>query len=580
MDYYNPEDRTEFLRAVEYHDRRIRQFRRTRARLIRDYAGSMYRDSTFGEARIKQFANLMRQAAESHMLQLAGGEPRFLITSRKTKLAPFAKHFQTAINNLAQEIHLGETIRDIVLDAFFGPGIAKILLADAPLVEVEEDVLMDPGQPFIDRVSLDDFIFDTDASEVRKFSFVGDRYRIPFYLVEEDEIRFDQKVTKNLRPTPRRDIDGDHEEAKAIAFGQTSDDGEFEPYIDLVDIYFPRDKTVVTWAIKSQWDLLNTDPLAIQEWDGDETGPYEILNLGPVPDNVLPSSPAENLKYLFDLVNSVYRKMNNQARRQKTIGIVPPGAEEDVDKIIRANDGEAVVVTDPESVKELALGGVHPANLQFAISAETMADRMAGNLQSKLGLGPSAETASQDRMISGQIGATQQALQEKVVRFVSRLGQHLAWMLFHDPVKEIPGSIRVEGTDYEYDSTWSPDVREGSYSDYEYRVEPYSLAYKSPQERAQTLNQFVQMLLPMMPMLQQQGMSFDFQRFLEIQAELLDAPRLLELFKPGEPTGEPGTPNQATQSPVTQRTQIRRGESSGVNPQQQQQNLLQMMGKQ
>lgn len=154
-------------------------------------------------------------------------------------------------------------------------------------------------------------------------------------------------------------------------------------------------------------------------------------------------------------------------------------------------------------------------------------------------------------------------MQKKMIKFAAEIGEDLAYLLFTDPVKTIPGTIRLEGTEFEYDSNWTPENRQGQFSDFDFTLEPYSMTYKSPQERAGLINQMVMGLIPMMPILQQQGIIFDVQKYLEIQSELLDSPRLLEIFHPG-PTPPPAQgQNQATQSPVTTRENVRQNVSAG-----------------
>ena len=53
----------------------------------------------------------------------------------------------------------------------------------------------------------------------------------------------------------------------------------------------------------------DTKPVRIVEWEGPENGPFHTLSLTcEVPDNIMPVSPAMNLKPLSDLVNGLLRK--------------------------------------------------------------------------------------------------------------------------------------------------------------------------------------------------------------------------------------------------------------------------------
>lgn len=564
MDPFNRVERGHLFEAIKYHRLELEPFRKTRVELVRDLSGAFFGEPKDGVGRARQgtVINLILQMTETIMLALAANRPRFLCTARVKGRGAFAKHQQVAINNLTLEIHLDKTLQACALDGIFGLAVAKVFLADAPVVEIENDVWMDPGSPFAARISPDDFVYDTSAEDFRKARFAADRYRIPFDDIRDVNGRFlwTPEHEEVIRPTSRRNLSNTEELARDIGKGTKVDPGEFEPMIDVVDVFLPRDNLVCTWACEGDMRLIDTDPLAFYEWDGVEDGPYHVLNLGPVPDQVQPSPPAQNLKFLNDLANSMYRHLNRQAKSQKTINIVEDGSGEDAIKLQKASDQDYVGIHNKDGIGLYRTGGVDQQTWQFANGVIDLADRMGGNISAKMGLGPQSETASQDRMIMGQVSRHEAFLQERMVDFTAGIGRHLSYLLFTDPVKEMPGKLRVEGTNYEYTSNWTPDYREGDWNDYDIALEPFSMAYKSPTDRANMLTEFVAGIMPLMPALEQQGWQFDVTKYLEQQAELRDMPRLLEIFKPGVPSGElAGSSHQATQSPVTRRETVRTG---------------------
>ena len=175
----NPNDskeRARLTKAIELSTRALRPFRRKREKLVRDYVGSHYGDG--GPSR-EVIMNLMFQTAETYAQSLAANRPRTLITAHKPELTWFANHFQLALNSLIKEIHLEEVLRSAVMDAFFAIGIVKVYNADAGLVELEgEDEWVDPGKPFAENISLDDFVYDVQATSWRKVKFAVNKYRM------------------------------------------------------------------------------------------------------------------------------------------------------------------------------------------------------------------------------------------------------------------------------------------------------------------------------------------------------------------------------------------------------------------
>ena len=135
-------------------------------------------------------------------------------------------------------------------------------------------------------------------------------------------------------------------------------------------------------------------------------------------------------------------------------------------------------------------------------------------------------------------------MQYKVVKFAEGICRDLGWLLWTDEILEIPGTSDLEG--YEVDSSWMPEVREGDWFDYNFKVEPYSMQYKSPSERAAALTQFIsQIAMPMFPMMQEYGGNLDIQEMIEIYADLMDMPRLKQIIMFEEPKKDRPGPNPA-----------------------------------
>src|SRR3972149_6163666 len=146
-----------------------------------------------------------------------------------------------------------------------------------------------------------------------------------------------------------------------------------------------------------------------------------------------------------------------------------------------------------------------------------------------VGLAPRAGTATQAQLIDKQVGAKLAESRRRVNRFVSELGEDVGGMLFDDPARVIPGRRTVPGTDLSIDASWYPPdqlPRRGSLADYEVVVEPYSMEFRSPQERLAGIYGFLQQIRPFIPLAQQQGEEFQFRALLEDVAELSDEPRL------------------------------------------------------
>ena len=554
-------DRSRLLKAIENSTRVLRPFRDVRKRLVKDFAGSYYGQSS-GMGKSDIIMNLMYQTAETYTMSLAANRPRVLITAQHPDVTWFAHSFQLGINNLIKEIRLEDILRKAVMDSFFSIGIVKVYTADAGMVQLEgEDTWVDPGKPFAENISLDDFCYDTTASEWRKSTFAMNKYRISKDKVLNDSA-YDQDVIKDIEPVsqyPGWNADTGEVPVREMLKSETQEAG-LEPMIDLMDIWLPRDNLILTMPVGS-----NSKPVRVVEWEGPENGPFHTLSLTcEVPDNIMLVSPAMNLKPLHDIINGLLRKQRRQAQRQKDIPFYQAGHQDDARRIERANDGEWTRVDNPDSVNVMKMGGVDSQNQAFSHSMRDTYDRMAGNLQMMAGLGPQSDTLGQDKLIHGAVSKREANMQYRVVDFTSRICRDLGSLLWHDQVLEIPQDFESSGITVRAD--WTPEVREGDFIDYNFSIEPFSMMYKSPSERMQGISNFVtQIALPMEGMMQQYGGTIDIQELTEMYAELMDMPRLKQIVKFEEPKEDrPGpTPQQPSQASHTVRESVRKSVPTG-----------------
>ena len=561
MNPNNELDRQRLMKAIENSTRVLRPFRDVRKRLVKDFAGSYYgQTENMGKSDI--IMNLMYQTAETYTMALAANRPRVLVTAQHPDVAWFANSFELGINNLIKEIHLEDILRKAVMDSFFSIGIVKVYSADAGMVQLEgEDTWVDPGKPFAENISLDDFCYDTTASEWRKSSFAMNKYRISKEKVLNDSA-YDQDVIKELQPVtqyPGWNSDTGEVPVREMLKSETQEAG-LEPMIDLMDIWLPKDNLILTMPVGK-----NTKPVRVVEWEGPENGPFHTLSLTcEVPDNVMPVSPAMNLKPLHDIINGLLRKQRRQAQRQKDIPFYQAGHADDARRLERASDGEWTRVDNPDSVNVLKMGGVDPSNQAFAHSMKDTFDRMAGNLQMMAGLGPQADTLGQDKLIHGAVSKREANMQYRVVNFTGNICRDLGSLLWQDEVLEIPQEFDTSGVTVRAD--WTPEVREGNFIDYNFSIEPFSMMYKSPSERMQGISNFVtQIALPMEGMMQQYGGTIDIQELVELYAELMDLPRLKQIVKFEEPKEDrlPPTPQQPAKASHTVRESVRKSVPTG-----------------
>ena len=534
MNPNNPRDLQKLNQAISFGRRKLEPFRKRKYEIVQQLVGNRYGDH--GSTKAVPI-NLIELATNIFTRQLAANAPRALVSTAHMELKPMAMNLELAMNHLIEEIDLGRTLRLSVIDSLFSMGIIKVGLNRTGSVEIN-GVKHDVGQPFADTVTLDDWVHDPAAKLMERCQFMGNRYRVPLDVAREMP-SFNKKARDELQATPRTGHNeaGDERE-ETHSQGHATDPDEYKQYVELWDIWLPQEGLVVTIPVDGD----RPRPLRVVEWDGPEHGPYHILSFSPVPGNTYPLPPAAMWFDLHDLANRLWNKLGRQAGRQKTILGVMGGAEGDAKRVIEANDGETIRMDNPDRVNEFKFGGIDPSNLAFALQVMDKASYLWGNLDALGGLSPQAETLGQDQMLIQNASKRVADMQDRTIEYARNIMRDLGWYMWQDPLIELPLVKRVPGTDVEIPVTWTPEQREGDFMDYNLNIEPYSMQHSSPGLRLQTLMGMVQsILLPAMPMLEQQGIHVDFEALLKLIAKFSNLPELEEILVfSGEPSYDPG----------------------------------------
>jgi hypothetical protein len=561
FDLKDQQKRDRLYKAIRSSRDALEPFRSVRQTLIKDYVGSWYNESG---AENKTLVNLMCQTARIYTVALAANNPSVLVSTPRMDMLPFARRFEVNLAKLISDMALDETFRMIVLDAFFCLGCGVVMMRDTDtrfhgLLASEEDVWLDPGEPWFNRVSLDDLILDMTAKELSKMRYCGHRYRADFEKVM-DEPGYDKKVKDKLRPTNREHHDSVGATRDMASDWGSAQDDDLKDMIWLQDIWIAENNTIVTLPCDQQ----DMEPLIERPWTGSQAGPYKFLSLGETPDNIIPTSPAMNLKGMHDLQNRLHRRMEADSDANRVVNVYPPGMEDDAERLRTAERNGWYRAKSPESIKQFQSGGVDQRDMALATFIQTEYDRLAGNLQAMGGLGQQASTLGQEELIHGNVSKNVADMRMAVVSFASKCILDLGRLMWEDETLELKTSMEVGDTGINVNSDWTPDYRQGEFDDYEFRIEPYSMIFKTPEQKLQELFQVIREIAPLWPMFQASGASIDAQAIVEEIARLKNRPefkRFITFAAPAEMLG--GDENTVRQSPVTSRETIRKNVSSG-----------------
>ena len=560
FDLSNPEKRGRLLKAVKASREELEKHRRVRKLMVEHYCGSWY-DTTTPQEDGKVLVNLMNQTARIYTVILAANNPQVLVSTPRMEMLPFARRFEVNLNKLISDMALDQTFRAIVLDAFFCLGCGVVTMRDTDtrfhgILESEEDVWLDPGEPWLNRVSLDDLIVDMPAKERTKMRYCGHRYRADYEKVM-DEPGYSKKVKDKLKPTSRESFDSTGS-TRDIGV-DISEDDDLKEMIWLQDLWIAENNSIVTMACEQ-----DIEPLIERDWKGSQAGPYKFLSLGDVPDRIIPASPAVNLFGLHLQQNRLHVRMESDSDAHRVVNVYPPGMEDDANNLRTAKRNGWYRGKSPEQIKQFESGGIDQRDMALAQFTQDEYDRFAGNLQAMGGLGAQAGTLGQEQLVHGELSRNVADMRMSVVSFASDCILDLGRLMWEDQTLEIKSSIPVGSSGNEVPADWTPENRVGEFEDYGFRVEPYSMVFKTPEQKLQELFQVLQELAPLWPMFQASGATMDAEAIVDEISRLKNRPefkRFITFANPASMLG--GDQNTIRQAPVTSRETIRRNVPSG-----------------
>jgi len=223
-----------------------------------------------------------------------------------------------------------------------------------------------------------------------------------------------------------------------------------------------------------------------------------------------------------------------------------------------------VQVNSTEDIGMMKQGGVDQSNYAFMLGGIELFDRMAGNLQARMGLGAQADTVGQERLIHGAASRKEGQMQYVMLNAATKLIKQLGVMLWQDEFKTIVTEIAIPGAPgYTATSVWKPGDREGNFLDYNFEIDVYSMQFQSPSIKIQRLNELVmQVLMPMYQLMMEQGVFIDMMQLVKIYADLMNLPELEQIVRFSDPmmdqeSGSPGMIADIPKAPTSTRNYVR-----------------------
>lgn len=521
--------------------RQLRPFREKRLQMVKLAAGSEYGENT---TKYETPFNLFGLYISVMARFLVGKTPQAMLSADGTD--PAVAACEGWANEEAMAMCLGDTLQRAATDALFTMGIVKVGLA-SPGDAATRGWGIKAGAPFARVVDFEDYVCDLHAKDWSEVSYEGHRYRMPLAAAK---VMFRMKKGEELVGDDDRDYNEDGDERiTLLQRGATSSRYEFEDHISLWELYLPRHQLIVTFLDDAANGLdITHGVLSVERWIGPAKGPYHRFRLGQVAGNLIPKTPAMDLVLLQKALNRGYRKLIEDTDRWKSILPVSSADAGDITAITEARNGTAVKFDGrTDSLKEVTFGGPGQGVVLMMQQLERMFNFLSGNLPMIAGLSPQSKTAAQDKMLAENASRTVGDMQDTAVRFAADVFESLTYWWWKHPEKVMQSEYKVEGVPelrimrQVHPRTAAPRdesgrrrlVRSGPVP--KVKIDPYSLAHQTPQQRLAFLDATVAGVIPIMGLLQQQGVVFDASRWMELKAKFGQEPEIMQLFSLQEP---------------------------------------------
>lgn len=508
-----------FQEVVDQGFKRLRTYRSSRAMFIKEYVGQYYGDDkgTTGQTPI----NLIYHAIRTLIPNIVMRSPANEIVTDIIPHQPYAELLSLGVDSVEERINLKETLRAWLVDAIFAMGVVKVGLCQSDSVLEFGDEEIDPGEIYVELVDLDNFVFDPNCTSLRDAAFKGDRVCVPRQLL------LDSKIYKNsiVEKLPQAGQLTDKNKVEQLSKRNMSqlEYIEMQDLVNVVNVWSPEANAVVT--IPDPSEMRSDDYIAVQDFYGPKEGLYIELSLTPpVPNNPYSVAPVSIWHDLHKMTNSMFKKAMNQAERQKSIAVYDPMQVDLAENIRDADDGD-LVEGNPDSIKEVSLGGQDPANIQMIQQLQMWFNYMSGNPDQLAGAKSDANTATQASILEANSRVSVEDAKDITYDKTAEISKRIAWYLHNDPLIDLPLAKRKPGGE-RVQLSLTPEQREGDFLEFTFKVKSKSMTHMDPQIRTKRIIEFATNLMPGVMqagmMAQQMGFPFNIQKAVTELAEELN----------------------------------------------------------
>lgn len=497
----------------------LESFRKNQYAHVAEYLGEHY-----GTNGVENPVNVVSQFVNTVVRQLAGDEPRGMCSTFNRSLRPYSEAMQGDMNTRLKQMRYGDILQRKIFDSLFLIGITRTAIC-APAEARFGGYARVPGKPSISNIAFEDWCCDTSVSCIQDGEYQCHCYEAIFDDIKNSKL-FPASLRKDLQPTePRLYNDGGDPKLNTLGATTLGRFDRYEKYIRMCEVWMPRYGVIVTFAV----DQKEEEPLLVQEWIGPASGPYDYLSLQVVSGKQLPKAPVMDLITMARSLNLHWKHLDNQASQQKDI--VAYRNEGDANKLQNAEQGSYQALADPQSVLPIKMFGVNQELAVWAGTERQVFNELSGT-RALGGLSSSSKTATQEKLVAESASELVQAWGARVTKSAKRDMEALGWYYHHNPHETTKSVYQLRGMpDVSAPVLYTPEQRAAiPFEELDIDIDPYSLNYTPPAQRAQILDQMLtQVFIPLAGAFAQPGVGDLLDKYTDKIAKYRNMPEIREL---------------------------------------------------
>jgi len=536
---------------VESSWNRLSNHRVARERIWKAYIGDTHGLSPAGASRIPLNGHALY--ARVLIQYLAANQPKVMISTDVGPWKASMESLEYQVTRVMKEERFGFKQQRFVLDALlYSPGILSVQKEWRRVPQGNEGDFAEALKTTINNVDASDWGFDTAASSVWDADFTFRRVRMAV-----DDI-LDNPMFQHVDEETIRGMAGWNMGDDERLFFENDD--KSQPYRDIVTLYEVYDRC------QNRIKVYPVDGGSIElyneQWDGQADGPYHYLDFLDVPNHAVGLSPLCMVHNLIEAMNRTLSKTIAQTDAAKNIlRINNASYKAEAEALMESRDGYGVYA-EQGIAEMISVGGPDGRTMAMTPILRDLFNWGAGNINELGGLGVSAPTATQGKLLSEAASGMVSFMQARTNEAVRKIAEAITHNELQDTVttEHVPVQLADGQTFWR---KFTPEQRQQIDSILvNTDIDVFSTQYRSPGQRLQQLTDWWNgFAMPAAPIAQQQGMEYDLQALNRTYAKMADLPEINDVtlysMKP-QPQGQGSSgPVPLKQSPVTTRTNVR-----------------------